>query len=346
MALDKKGEIDVDATVDDIVDDILPQPEPEPKDPPDETNLEPEQKDPELKDPPEDKPALELKPGDEGYVAPVELKPGDEGYVEPVEAPKSWTKEMAPEFAKLPKPVQEYINKREAQVTEGISQYKTAAQFAQAVHGVVQPYMAHIQSRGNTIDNHLKLLLNADYVLSTGTPAARAEFLQSIMQNAGVTKEMLGETPAAKDPAVVALEKRVQELGGKLTESETAQLEEKRAEVNKAVDSFAANPKNIYFQELSDDIVKLIGAGYTLQDAYEKAVWANPVTRAKEQIRIDKDKEVARKTAAEEAALKAKGLKKSNVRETPSSRSAPTGLLGSIDDTLRSTLRTINERSN
>lgn len=340
MALDKKGEIDIDATVDDIVEDILP-PEPDPVDPPDETVLEPEHK--EVPDP-EDVTIVELKPGDEGYVAPV-LKPGDEGYVEPVEAPKSWAKEIAPEFAKLPKPVQEYIKKREEQFTEGITQYKGAAEYAKGVHAVVQPYMAHIQSRGTSVGDHIKLLLNADYILSTGTPGEKTAFLQSIMQGSGITKEMLAETPTPKDPALLEMEKKLHETNGRLTEFQSAQAESQRGEVAKAVDAFAADPKNIYFQELSDDIVKLIGAGYTLQDAYEKAVWANPATRAKEQVRLDKDRLTKEKLVAEEAALKAKKLRKANVKETPSSRSAPTGLLGSIDDTLRTTLRGIHERS-
>jgi len=345
MALDKDGEIDIDKTVEGIVEDILP---PEPVDPPDETTTQrlDEKVDEKVDEKTDEK--VEEKVDESKKIDKPALKEGDEGYVPPPEpktAPKSWGKEMHEEFGKLPPTVQEYVLKREEDYTNGISQYKQAADYARAVHSVIQPYMAHIQARGNTVGDHMKMLLNADYTLSYGAQDAKVSFLQQIMQSAGITKEMLGETPAQKDPAVLALEKQVQDMRGSLTEQQTAALEEKRAEIAKAVDAFAADPKNVYFKELSDDIVKLIGAGYTLQDAYEKAVWANPATRAKEQVRLDKDKGLAAKKAAEEAALKAKKAARQNVKETPSSRSAPTSLLGSIDDTLRTTMRSIKERS-
>lgn len=346
MALDKDGEIDIDKTVEGIVDDILPTPEPE--DPPDET-IEPRVDEPKVDEPKVDEPKVDEPKVDEPKKDDKPLpKEGEEGYVPPVEtkeAPKSWSKDMAPEFAKLPPNIQEYVLKREEDYTNGISQYKQAADYARAVHSVIQPYMAHIQARGNTVGDHVKFLLNADYTLIHGTPQVKAKFIRDIMQGAGITTEMLGQEPEQKDPAVLALERQIQDLRGNLTEKETRELEEKRAEVAKAVDAFAADPKNIYFKELSDDIVKLIGAGYTLEDAYGKAVWANPATRAKEQVRLDKEKGLAAKKAAEEAALKAKKAARQNVKETPSSRSAPTGLLGSIDDTLRNTMRSIKERS-
>lgn len=335
--------MDVDKVVDSIVDDLLPAEETvevvedENETPPPiegEVINKEEEKVP-VTEGEEPKPKLELKPGDEGYVAP-----------EVVEAPKSWSKEIAPEFTKLAKPVQEYIRKREEDFTNGITQYKQAADYARAVHSVVQPYMAHLQSRGVDVPTAMRALLNADYTLSTADPDKKAALFTKLMQDYGVDPAKLGKLPAEPDPNTKALTDRLAKTEGVLNEFQTAQIEERRKEVVKAVDKFAADPKNLYFAELSDDIVKLINAGYTLEEAYDKAVWANPVTRAKEQVRTSKSAEEARKKAASEAALAAKKAAKANVKETPSNRSAPTSLLGSMDDTLRSTMRKINERTN
>lgn len=327
--------LDIDATVDGIVEDILPQPDPVDPPEPDLDAKEPDEEVVEVKDPivdPEE-PKPELKEGDDGYVAP-----------EIVDAPKSWSKEIAPEFTKLAKPVQEYIRKREEDFTNGISQYKQAADYGNAVHAVIQPYMAHLNSKGADVSNTLKFLLNADYLLATGTPERKSAFIRQVMKDSGITTEMLGAEPQQKSADVEALERQITEMGGTLNQFQTAQLNERQQVIAKAVDTFAADPKNIYFKELSADIVKLIGVGYTLEDAYEKAMWANPATRAKEQVRSSKEKDEATKKAATEAALKAKKATRQNVKDTPSSRNAPTGLLGSMDDTLRSTLRNIHER--
>lgn len=324
--------MDINATVDGIVEDILPQPE--------------EIEEPVVAEPIEGEVVEKVE---EPVVDPekkIELKEGDEGYVAPevVEAPKSWSKEIAPEFTKLAKPVQEYIRKREEDFTNGISQYKQAADYGNAVHAVIQPYMAHLNSKGADVSNTLKFLLNADYLLATGTPERKSAFIRQVMKDSGITTEMLGAEPVQKSADVQALEQQVREMGGTLNQFQSAQLNERQQAIAKAVDTFASDPKNVYFAENSADIVKLINAGYTLEDAYEKAKWANPLTRAKEQARASKEEKDARDKAAREAADKAKRATRSNVKDTPSNRSAPTGLLGSMDDTLRATLRTINDR--
>lgn len=333
-----KQALDIESTVDSIVEDILPQPE----------EVDPPEPDLEVKDPGEE--VVEVKDPDATLSdkaadpAADENKAGENLEAEVVEAPRSWAKEIAPEFAKLAKPVQEYIRKREEDFTNGISQYKQAADYGTAVHAVIQPYMAHLNSKGADVGNTLKFLLNADYLLATGTPERKSAFIRQVMKDSGITTEMLGAEPPQKSADVQALEQQIREMGGTLNNFQSAQVNERYSQVAKAVDTFAADPKNIYFKELSDDIVKLIGVGYTLEDAYEKAMWANPATRAKEQVRTSKDKEKADKEAATAAALRAKKATRQNVKDTPSSRQAPTGLLGSMDDTLRSTLRNIHER--
>lgn len=63
------------------------------------------------------------------------------------------------------------------------------------------------------------------------------------------------------------------------------------AKVSKIVDDFAKDPAHPYFDELADEIAVQIKAGKELQEAYDTAVWANPVTRQKELARIQLEKD-------------------------------------------------------
>lgn len=118
------------------------------------------------------------------------------------------------------------------------------------------------------------------------------------------------------------------------------------AERRKEIETFAADPANPHFEEVSNDMVTLLQGGVckTLPEAYEKAVWANPVTRAKEIAR--QQAEATRKAQETEAAKVAAARKATaaNVRTSAKSGSA-TAPLGSIDDTLNETLAKIRSGS-
>ena len=81
----------------------------------------------------------------------------------------------------------------------------------------------------------------------------------------------------------------------------------------------------------------------TLEDAYAKAVWANPAVR--EKLLAAEVEAKKAKAAAEEAerAVKAAAASKGSVRNT--ARTAPaTGAVGSMDDTMKATLAAIRAK--
>lgn len=70
---------------------------------------------------------------------------------------------------------------------------------------------------------------------------------------------------------------------------------EEMARVAREVETFSQDPAHPYFDEVADDIItelkmqEINGQVKDLSKAYEKAVWANPVTRQKELARIQRD---------------------------------------------------------
>ena len=94
---------------------------------------------------------------------PVQAEPVAEQPPEPVvPPPNTWKKEAASEWAKLPPLVQQEVARREADFHKGIEQYKSAAQFAQAVGQAIQPHLQTMQQLGVASSDEL-----ADELLSS-----------------------------------------------------------------------------------------------------------------------------------------------------------------------------------
>lgn len=302
-------------------------------------------------------PDAEKKAADEAAAkAAAEAAEAAKAAEPPADLPKSWKKEMGQHWATLPQEVKTYVQEREQQMLEGIGQYKQAAGFAHAVGKAIEPFMANIQAaaQGNPV-LAVQTLLAADNILRHGAPDKKAELLANMARDYGVDLNAAVQASqgqaAAKDPYVAHLETQLQRLEQRLngteqhiTADQAARVEQVRGQVASEVDAFAADPAHPYFDELSDDIAKLINVGYTLKDAYDRAVWANPVTRAKETARVQKDAEERTRKQAEEEAEKARKASGTNVRGSSSGRT-PTAPRGTMEDTMAETLAAIKSRS-
>lgn len=269
----------------------------------------------------------------------------------PAEAPKSWRKEMHEVFGKLPPEVQAYILKREQDVEAGFKNYDESAKYGKSLQDVISPYQPMLDAQG--VKDHaaaVRYLMNAHYQLSVGSPEERTNFLARIAKNYGL--DLVKAVEAAKVGADAqpsetekALLARLQKLESGVNAQQQAQLEALQAKTAAEVEAFASDPAHPYFDEVADHITLLLrDPKISLKDAYEQAVWANPVTRAKEQARLQKEQEAALREAAEkeaQAALRAKGTR---VRGAETDRASPENL-GSMDETLRETFKEIQGRA-
>jgi len=261
-------------------------------------------------------------------------------------APKSWPKEMHDHWAKTPPEVQQYWQTREKQMLDGLDQYKQAATFGKTFNDVIAPYHEDFQRHGVDPQRAVAFLLEANRRLTTGTPESRQQAYQELGRNLGLQAQASpqpGEAPAPLDPTVQTLKQQVDQILQAQTRQQQAALEAARAKSQSEVDAFAADPNNAFFDEVTDDIVKFIKAGDSLQDAYQRAIWANPVTREKQmQARLQTEAEKAKERARLDA-LPKKKAQSVNVRGRDTSRT-PTEPVGSMEETLRDTLTKIKTR--
>lgn len=292
-------------------------------------------------------------------VAVAEEKPAEEATAvdtakpaaEVDEAPKTWRKEASATWAALPSEAKAEILKREADIFAGIESYKVDATFGKSVKQVVAPFEGILRQNNMDPVQTINGLLNSHYALATGTPEQKANLFRLLAKDYQIdivalagAQTATGEPPYV-DPAVADLRQKLAGVESELTQARQARLNESKANISKQVASFAEDPKNIYFNELSEDMASLVQRGIagTLQEAYEKAVWLNPVTRAKEASRIATEQATAAQAAAKAKVATAKAATAANVKTSAKSGSA-TAPLGTLDDTLASALAEIKSR--
>ena len=260
-----------------------------------------------------------------------------------LQAPKTWRPEAAAKFATLPPEVQQEVLKREEDIFKGLEGYKADASIGKALKGVVQPYMHIFQAQGVDPIQQVSGLMRAHVALATGTPEQKQQFFQHLAKEYDV--DLGGEAPYV-DPQVAGLQKQLSDLQSRLNGREQHEANEARSKLQAEIDSFASDPAHQYFDEVANDIAGLLrsGAAKDLKDAYDKAIWANPITRAKEQARLTAEAEAKAKAEAAERAKQARMATGANVKSSAKAASG-TAPLGSIDDTLNAALANIKSRA-
>lgn len=255
--------------------------------------------------------------------------------------PNSWRKEVAAQWNALPPEVRAEVERREADFHKGIEQYKEAAAFGQAARQIIAPYEATIRSLGMTPDRAVGELLAADHRLRYGQPAEKLAYFSQLAQHYGIDlNQVTQQEPAAPlDPQVATLQQQVQALGAYLQQQQMMGQQQERASLDSEIQRFAADPAHGHFETVRNDMAALIQAGLasTLEEAYERAVYANPATRT---AMLEQQAKAQREEAAKKAQA-AKAAASVNVRSRASVPvETPAG--ASMEDTIRQTLRRLS----
>lgn len=278
---------------------------------------------------------VEEEPAEETPKEPKEPKESEEPE-QTKEAPKSWKKEMHEKWSSLDPEIQGYIELRENQMKEGVELSKSDSDYGKTMRELTSPHSELFKAQGVDEKTAVQWLLNAHANLSNADPEQRVELFNKLAESYGVK---LDGTKLPEE--YTTLSNKVNELQTKLNGYEQRSLQEQRAKAESEVEAFAS--EHPYFDDVADDIIPFIHAGMSLEDAYEKAIWANPVTRQKEIDRIQKESEENLRKEEEEKRKKVAKAKSPNVRSLDTNK-APTEPLGSMEDTMRETLREIKNR--
>lgn len=265
--------------------------------------------------------------------------------------PKAWKAEMHPHWDKVPPEVQAYLEQREAEVENGFKVKSDSENYGKSLHAIIQPYQALLDAQG--VKDHgqaVRFLLNAHNKLSTGDDVGRAQFFAGLAKQyridvAKMTEAYNASPGAQETPEQRALRERMDKLENDRKTETQARYDALKAEADQEIAAFAADPKHPYFKEVASEVALFLqDPKITLAEAYERAVWANPVTRAKEEARLKKEAEDKAKADAEAAAKAAEKARGTRVRGEEKHRGSP-DLVGSMEDTMRETYREIQSRT-
>ena len=192
--------------------------------------------------------------------------------------PKAWKKEMETHWGTLSPDVKKYIQAREEDVVKGFGTYATGHKNWNDLVSPFQetlakyPQVNPVQLAQNLLKNHLAVV--------NSTPEQRRALVAQIAKGYGVD---LGTPPGASAPSAPPVDPRVDALESTLRGMIQAQQQAEYSKNLQVVEAFAADPKNKFFSEVADDIMRLLQTGVVkdLQAAYEMAIWSNPAVRAK-----------------------------------------------------------------
>jgi hypothetical protein len=166
--------------------------------------------------------------------------------------------------------------------------------------------------------------------MQTGSPQQKEAEIRRIASQYGINLGQNGsQTDEPLDPRLEQMQNTINQLQNAMRQTQQHTLTEVQSKTQREVNEFATDPSHPYFDDVADEIAIQIKAGKSLQDAYDTAVYANPVTRTKEIARIQSENNAKLKEKKQLEAQKALKATSSNIRTIDTTRT-PTEKKGAL----------------
>jgi hypothetical protein len=257
----------------------------------------------------------------EQAAAPSEVSPPDDKPVEPaqqqtaaIDAPTSWNAAARDLFTKADPALREYIAKRDAEQQAGVAKlkqtYESKAAFAERMWGEIAPYEQLLRQEGTTPDRAVASLMRTAATLRTGSSEQKATALAQVARQYGIDighVAHIAQTPqAGPDPAVYSIQQELAQVKATLAQRQQMEAQAQQQSLISEVEAF--KPFAPHFDAVREDMAAILASGRatTLQEAYDRAVWMNPETRAKVQAETQAKADQERKAAQTAQVAKAK----------------------------------------
>lgn len=207
-----------------------------------------------------------------------------EGQLPELKAPSQWKPNVREKWNGLPREVKEEILRREGDSMRLIGSVGPKIRIADEVVGHISPFAERLENNGVAPSQFIGEVFSSVRQLAEGNPQVKAEVVANIVQSYGVDLRLLDQilTNRIQSPPEVhharALAARANAVLAQQSQGQTQQIEQ-QAEV--AVQSFGADPKHEFLEDVRPLMADLIEAGrvHNLEDAYSAAIWAHPDTR-------------------------------------------------------------------
>ena len=274
-------------------------------------------------------------------------------------APSSWKPTARAEFEKLSPLIKAEIHRRESDFMAGHSQLLPDAQLGKSLRDVMAPYQMLIQSEGGTPETTVRDLLRTAAVFRTGSVEQKYQALAGVAQKFGLDITVFGRQQGQvqtgqqgqsqqpfRDPRVDQILAQQQRDTVQRQQREQAEMENTVTGWMNEVDA-QGNPTRPYIGDVITDMSALIPQikqsnpaltnAQALEEAYNRAIWANPEIRTLLQQKAAADLDAQRRSESQTRVRDARRAASVNVPRRASLPNAakPT----SLEDTIASTAR-------
>lgn len=224
-------------------------------------------------------------------------------------APVSWAADAKQAWATLPPAIQAAVLKREKEVSDGFKQYGEKTKRYDDLERVIAPRRGLYADSGRSDAELINQLWTWNEALLRNPreafPALAQVFGYDLAQAAPGTSHTPPEQQSQIDPTLRGvldpINKQLSELGGNLSAVQAQIQREQQARDEAMLNGWAKDKP--HFERVRTAMGKLMQAGMAndLDDAYQKATWADPETRAAMQ-RDELAKAEAKRAADQKAA--------------------------------------------
>ncbi len=227
-----------------------------------------------------------------------------------IKLPKTLSPALAAEWSKLPPVLQKEITKREEEFHRELTKHDEERVFGRQVKELSNPYIPLIKAEGGDLVKAFGSYLNTAYVLRTKSPQEKGRLLLQLAQEYGADLRGASQPQAQVDPRFTQLQQELHAMKSTLQQEQEAKKQQEETALKSQIDAFSADPAHPHFEAVKADMAALLRGGIvtTLQDAYDRAVYANPQTRStllQQQSVETEEKRLADKKARAEQARKA-----------------------------------------
>lgn len=213
---------------------------------------------------------------------------GADAQAEPIRVPSSLPAPLKAKFSELAPEWQDAFRKRDEDVNAAKAQWDTKAARLNRFDEILAPRREALTLRGLDEVQAVQVLFAAQDMLDRNP----LDGLRALARSYGVDLDRTfpgaqaaaqGQGPQALpfDPALAPLVQQVQTLTQQFQQQKQAAEAAEVASAMSEIEAFAADPKNLYFDNVKDRVYEELKAGRanTLADAYETAIWASPEIR-------------------------------------------------------------------
>lgn len=268
-----------------------------------------------------------------GQDAPVTTEIAQEAPQEPIRVPPGWSPAAKAKFASLDPDIQSEILKREKDFSVGLQDRTNALKRYEPLEQVIAPHRQKWAVAGVDEATAVKQLLAASDWLERDPTTAIAYLAKQYGVNAlptGTAQPQAQPESIGQTPQLTALQQELQDLKQQIASQSEAGLVSQ-------IEAFKNDPKNLYFENVREDMAALINAGKakTLEEAYDMSCWMRPDIRPLLQV-----PQVTKDPAAQVQKAKAAAV---SITGSPAQPRAPqTNANASIEDDIRTALQELS----